>query len=88
MFHLLQVISSQVDSEEEWKVVQLRGSNTPVEKSPESSLPTELKQAPVSEESPAVLVAGDRVCVCVYALLKMGRYYNTTMCHYWDMSVK
>ncbi len=21
-------------------------------------------------------------------LLKMGRYYNTTMCHYWDMSVK
>ncbi len=22
------------------------------------------------------------------ALLKMGRYYNTTMCHYWDMLVK
>ncbi len=22
------------------------------------------------------------------ALLKMGRYYNTTMCHYWDVSVK
>ncbi len=21
-------------------------------------------------------------------LLKMGRYYNTTMCHYWDMLVK
>ncbi len=21
-------------------------------------------------------------------LLKMSRYYNTTMCHYWDMSVK
>ncbi len=21
-------------------------------------------------------------------LLKMGRYYNTTLCHYWDMSVK
>ncbi len=21
-------------------------------------------------------------------LLKMGRYYNTTMRHYWDMSVK
>ncbi len=21
-------------------------------------------------------------------LLKMGRYYNTTTCHYWDMSVK
>ncbi len=20
-------------------------------------------------------------------LLKMGRYYNTTLCHYWDMSV-
>ncbi len=20
--------------------------------------------------------------------LKMGRYYSTTMCHYWDMSVK
>ncbi len=24
----------------------------------------------------------------VSILLKMGRYYNTTMCHYWDMSVK
>ncbi len=24
----------------------------------------------------------------VSTLLKMGRYYNTTMCHYWDMSVK
>ncbi len=22
------------------------------------------------------------------ALLKMSRYYNTTLCHYWDMSVK
>ncbi len=22
------------------------------------------------------------------ALLKMGGYYNTTLCHYWDMSVK
>ncbi len=21
-------------------------------------------------------------------LLKMDRYYNTPMCHYWDMSVK
>ncbi len=21
-------------------------------------------------------------------LLKMSRYYNTTLCHYWDMSVK
>ncbi len=21
-------------------------------------------------------------------LLKMGRYYSTTLCHYWDMSVK
>ncbi len=21
-------------------------------------------------------------------LLKMGRSYSTTMCHYWDMSVK
>ncbi len=26
---------------------------------------------------------------CAFAtLLKIGRYYNTTMCHYWDMSVK
>ncbi len=24
----------------------------------------------------------------IYTLLKMGRYYNTTMCHYWDMLVK
>ncbi len=24
----------------------------------------------------------------VYTLLKMGRYYNTTMRHYWDMLVK
>ncbi len=23
-----------------------------------------------------------------HALLKKGRYYNTTMRHYWDMSVK
>ncbi len=23
-----------------------------------------------------------------YTLLKMGRYYNTTMHHYWDMLVK
>ncbi len=23
-----------------------------------------------------------------YTLLKMGRYYNTTMCHYWDILVK
>ncbi len=23
-----------------------------------------------------------------YTLLQMGRYYNTTMCHYWDMLVK
>ncbi len=22
------------------------------------------------------------------AVLKMDRYYSTTMCHYWDMSVK
>ncbi len=22
------------------------------------------------------------------ALLKMGRYYSTAKCHYWDMSVK
>ncbi len=27
---------------------------------------------------------GIRVCT----LLIMGRYYNKTMCHYWDMSVK
>ncbi len=27
------------------------------------------------------------VC-CVRTLLKMGRYYNTTMRHYWDMLVK
>ncbi len=25
--------------------------------------------------------------VSLGTLLKMGRYYNTTMCHYWDMSV-
>ncbi len=25
---------------------------------------------------------------CGSTLLKMGRYYNTTLCHYWDMSVK
>ncbi len=24
----------------------------------------------------------------VYTLLKMGRYYSTPMCHYWNMSVK
>ncbi len=24
----------------------------------------------------------------VPTLLKMGRYYNATMCHYWDMSLK
>ncbi len=39
------------------------------------------------------------IFVCVYlfsvvllmsgsTLLKMGRYYNTTLCHYWEMSVK
>ncbi len=30
-------------------------------------------------------------CISKYltsTLLIMGRYYNTTMCHYWDMSVK
>ncbi len=26
--------------------------------------------------------------VMLHALLKMGRYYSTTMCYYWDMSVK
>ncbi len=26
--------------------------------------------------------------ITIYTLLKMGRYYNTTMCHYWDMLVK
>ncbi len=25
---------------------------------------------------------------CQATLLKMGRYYNTTMRHYWDMLVK
>ncbi len=24
----------------------------------------------------------------VPTLLEMSRYYNTTLCHYWDMSVK
>ncbi len=28
------------------------------------------------------------VKVEVLTLLKMACYYNTTMCHYWDMSVK
>ncbi len=28
-----------------------------------------------------------RISYCI-SLLKMGRYYNTTMCHYWDMLVK
>ncbi len=30
----------------------------------------------------------DWVYTRVYTLLKMGRYYNTTMRHYWDMLVK
>ncbi len=40
-------------------------------------------------------MGNDSLCAVVGAkysgigtLLKMGRYYNTTMCHYWDMSVK
>ncbi len=28
------------------------------------------------------------VCLNNCTLLKMGRYYSTTMCHYWDVSVK
>ncbi len=28
------------------------------------------------------------VLLSIRTLLKMGRYYSTTMCHYWDMSVK
>ncbi len=26
--------------------------------------------------------------VCIYRTVKIDCYYNTTMCHYWDMSVK
>ncbi len=37
---------------------------------------------PVCRFSPAWLT-----WLCVTSLLKMGRYYNTTMHHYWDMSV-
>ncbi len=32
--------------------------------------------------------AYQRVSESLTTLLKMGRYYNATMCHYWDMSVK
>ncbi len=28
-----------------------------------------------------------KLCMSI-TLLKMDRYYSTTMCHYWDMSVK
>ncbi len=41
-----------------------------------------------------ILLPGDHdliketVSVANVTLLKMGRYYNTTMCHYWDMLVK
>ncbi len=28
------------------------------------------------------------LCLKAGTLLKIGRYYNTTMCHYWDMLVK
>ncbi len=30
----------------------------------------------------------DRQLHAAAALLIMSRYHNTTMCHYWDMSVK
>ncbi len=32
--------------------------------------------------------SGVSVAVVLVTLLKMGRYYNTTMRHYWDMVVK
>ncbi len=46
------------------------------------------------EQDTLVAVLGPTAEICgemfimTSALLKMGRYYNTTMCHYWDMLVK
>ena len=61
----IQVISegvSQVDSEEEWKVVQSGGSgNSPTEKS-DSSPPVELKPPSSDMKETPVLAVGERVC--------------------------
>ncbi len=42
----------------------------------------------VTTVSAAVLLLIIVQLLALYALLKMGRYYNTTVCYYWNMSVK
>ena len=53
---------SEVDSEEEWKVVQSGSGNSPTEKSSDSSPPPPpLAEAKHLREGPTVLAVGERV---------------------------
>ncbi len=53
------------------------------------------RELPTAEEIQATAVSDITVVdlefteppIEITTLLKMGRYYSTTMCHYWDMSV-
>ena len=62
MISLFPQVISEVDSEEEWKVVQSGSGNSPVEKSADSSPPPPsvvVKHPTV--DTPAVLAVGERV---------------------------
>jgi len=54
-------VISEVDSEEEWKVVQSGSRNSPAEKSTDSSPPPPPVEAKHLREAPTVLAVGERV---------------------------
>ena len=62
MTSLFSQVISEVDSEEEWKVVQSGSGNSPVEKSADSSPPPpSVVVKHLAVETPAVLAVGERV---------------------------